>query len=115
MPAIGFVLPLLPGKTDDDREAMTSCGRGHRKAAFEASRRRHGITREAVWIQGTPNGDVAVVYVEADDLSAMFKGLATSEEPFDRWFREYARDVHGVNLEEEVPPPEQVLDFSSKP
>jgi hypothetical protein len=113
MPALGFVLPLLPGKTDDDRDAMTSCWRGHRKAAFEASRRRHGITREAVWIQQTPNGDVAVLYLEADDLTAMFKGLAASEEPFDRWFREYVRDVHGVSLEDEFPPPEQVLDFTA--
>lgn len=59
MPALGFVLPLLPGKSDDDREAMISCWRGHRRQAFEASRSRHGITREAVWIQQTPNGDVA--------------------------------------------------------
>jgi hypothetical protein len=114
MPALGFVLPLLPGKIDDDREAMTSCWRGHRKEAFEASRERHGITREAVWIQPTPNGDVAVLYVEADDLAAMFKGLATSDEPFDRWFRAYVRDVHGVALEDEFPPPEQVLDFTRR-
>jgi hypothetical protein len=113
MPALGFVLPILPGKTDDDREAMTSCWHGHRKDAFEASRRRHGITREAVWINGTQNGDIAVVYVEADDLAAAFKGLATSQEPLDRWFREYVRDVHGVDLEKDAPPPEQVLDFTA--
>jgi hypothetical protein len=111
MPALGFVLPIQPGKTDDDREAMTSCWNGHRKGAFEASRGRHGITREAVWIQATPDGDVAVIHVEADDLEAMLTGLASSEEPFDRWFREYVRDVHGVALEDGFPPPEQVLDF----
>ncbi|WP_332662701.1 hypothetical protein [Aeromicrobium sp.] len=111
MSALGFVLPLLPGKTDDDREAMTSCWTGHRKGAFEASRKRHGITREAVWIQTTPAGDAAVIYVEAENLEAMLKGLAESQEPFDRWFREYVRDVHGVALEDGFPPPEQVLDF----
>jgi hypothetical protein len=112
MAALGFVLPILPGKTDDDREAMTSCWRGHRQEAFEASRRRLGIARESVWIQPTPAGDVAVVYVEADDLSTVFEGLATSEEPFDRWFRAYAREVHGVALEDGMSPPEQVLDFA---
>jgi hypothetical protein len=111
MPALGFVLPLLPGKADDDREVMTSCWQGHRRAAFEGSRRRHGISREAVWIQRTGDGDVAVVYLEADDLPAMFAGLATSEEPFDRWFRAHVLDVHGVSLEQEFPPPEQVLDY----
>ena len=48
---------------------------------------------------------IAVVYVEADDLAAMFKGLATSDEPFDRWFRAYVSDVHGVALEDEFPLP----------
>jgi hypothetical protein len=114
MAAIGFMLPLLPGKTDDDREAMASCWHGQRRAAFDASRRRHGISREVVWLQHTPNGDVVVVYLEADDLSAAFKGVATSQEPFDRWFREHVRDVHGVALEEEFPPPEQILDYQSR-
>lgn len=111
MSAVAFVLPLLPGKTEDDREAMRSCWHGQRKEAFEASRRRHGITREAVWIQGTPAGDVVVVYMEADNLTSAFQGTATSDEPFDVWFREHVRDVHGVDLEEGFPPPEQILDF----
>lgn len=111
MPALGFVLPLLPDRTDDDREAMTSCWNGQRRGAFEASRRRHGITREAVWIQSTPGGDVAVVYLEADDLPAAFKGLASSDEPFDRWFREHVRHVHGISLEDGMTPPEPVMDY----
>ena len=70
MQSLGFVLPLLPGMTEVDRTAMTSCWHGERKAAYEDARRRAGITREAVWIQATPNGDVVVVYTEADDLAA---------------------------------------------
>src|SRR5687768_6561905 len=111
MPAVGFTLPLLPGKTETDRAAMTSCWRGERREAFEESRTRHGITRESVWIQATPHGDVVVIYMEADDLEAAFKGVASSSEPIDRWFREHVRDVHGVALEEGFPPPEQILDF----
>jgi hypothetical protein len=102
---------MLPGKTDADRAAMASCRDGARKEAYEDARRRAGITREAVWIQSTPAGDVAVVYMEADDLAAAFTTLGTSDEPFDRWFRDHIRDVHGVALEEGFPPPEQVLDF----
>ena len=111
MPAIGFVLPLLPGKTDVDRAAMVSCWHGERRAAYEDSRRRAGITREAVWIQPGPTGDVVVVYTEADDLEAAFKMVASSEEPFDRWFRDHVREVHGIALEEGLAPPEQILDF----
>ncbi len=114
MQSLGFVFPLLPAMTEVDRSAMTSCWHGERKAAYEDARRRAGITREAVWIQPTPNGDVVVVYTEADDLDAAFKAIATSEDPFDRWFRDHVRQVHGVDLAEGFPPPEQILDFRSE-
>lgn len=115
MPSIAFAAPILPGKTEQDREDMRSCAHGERQAAYEASRVRHGIVRESVWIQATPDVDLAVVYIEADDLPAAFAGLGSSQEPFDVWFREQVRDVHGINLEDGFPPPEQILDFHSTP
>ena len=45
---------------------------------------------------------------------AAFKTIATSEDPFDRWFRDHVREVHGVALEEGFTPPEQILDFRSE-
>jgi hypothetical protein len=111
MQTIGFIAPLLPGKTEEDRSAMISCWRGERQEAYEASRRRLGISREAIYIQSTPIGDVAVVYWEADDVEAALKGMAISEDPFDRWFRDHVRDVHGINVEDGFPPPEQVVDL----
>jgi hypothetical protein len=113
MQSVAFAVPVLPGKTNADRVALASCRSGQRKEAYEDARRRAGITREAVWIQSTPDGDVAVVYMEADDLAAAFKTIGTSDEPFDSWFRDHIRDVHGVALEEGFPPPEQVLDFGA--
>ena len=113
MPAIAFAAALLPGKTETDRLAMQSCWHGERKAAYQDARRRAGITREAVWIQPTPQGDLAIVYLEADDLGAAFKLLGTSDESFDCWFRDHVRDVHGLSLEEGFPPPEQILDMAA--
>jgi hypothetical protein len=110
--ALAFAAPLLPGKTDADRDALRSCGEGERKADHEASRQRAGITREAVWIQSTPGGDVAVVLIEADDVGAAMGALATGQDPFDQWFRGHIKDVHGMDLEtDEFAPPEQVLDY----
>ena len=109
--SVSFVVPLLPGKTETERVALASMQSGERKADAEASRRRHGITREAAWIQGTPMGDMVVVFLEADDLAAAFGGIGTSTDPFDVWFREHNMDVHGIDLAEGFPPPEQVLDF----
>lgn len=111
MPMIAFAAPLLPGMTEVDREAMTSFRSGERKPAFEDSRRRAGITRECAWIQTTPNGDVAVVYMEADDVAAAFAALGGSDEPFDQWFRGHVRNVHGFSLEDGFHAPELILDY----
>ena len=62
-------------------------------------------------IQSTPDGDVAVVVLEARDIGAAMGVMATSDEPFDAWFREHIRDVHGIDLAESSPPPEQVFDY----
>ena len=61
--------------------------------------------REASWIQQTPNGDMSVVYVEADDIEAAMAGLGSSQGPFDVWFREQTREMHGINIEDGFPPP----------
>ena len=111
MPAVGFMSPILPGQTETDRANMLSCAQGDRHEDYVDSRRRAGITRESTWLQPTPMGDVAVVLIEADDLEAAFRTLATSDEPFDRWFREAIQEAHGIDLAAGFPLPEQVLDF----
>jgi len=106
-----FAAPLLPGTSSSDREEMLSCWHGVRSDDHTASRRRHGISRESVWIQSTPNGDVAVVLIESADLPNALLGLATSDEPFDVWFREHLLTVHGMDLRAGMTLPELVLDF----
>lgn len=112
MPNVGFAIPVLPGRTDLDRDALASCWRGDRRAAYEDARRRAGITKEAVWIQTITTGDLAVVYLQADDLDTAFGVLGGSVAPFDRWFRDHVRDVHGVSLAG-VLLPELLLDYDS--
>jgi len=111
MQCVAFAVPLLPGQTEADRIALASCRDGARKEAHQDARRRAGIIREAVWIQSTPAGEVVVIYLEADDLDAAFTILGTSAEPFDRWFRDHVRQVHGIALEDGFTTPELVLDY----
>ena len=111
MQSVAFTCPLLVGQTGANRTALASCWVGARKEAHQDARRRAGIVREAVWIQPAPGGDLAVVYLEADDLATAFRILATSPEPFDRWFRDHVHQVHGIVLGRERPTPELVLDF----
>jgi hypothetical protein len=113
MQSVAFAVPLLPGQADAVRIALASCWSGARKEAYQDARRRAGIIREAVWIQPAPGADVAVVYLEADDLAAAFTILGTSAEPFDRWFRDHVRQVHGIAWQEGFTAPELVLDFDT--
>ena len=113
MQSVAFAVSLLPGQAEAARVALASCWSGARKEAYQDARRRAGIIREAVWIQPAPGGDVAVVYLEADDLATALTILGTSAEPFDRWFRDHARQIHGIAWEEEFTAPELVLDFDT--
>jgi hypothetical protein len=38
-------------------------------------------------------------------------GLGFSQDPFDTWFRDLIRDVHGIDLAQGFPPPEQMVDY----
>jgi hypothetical protein len=58
-------------------------------------------------------GDMAVIYLEADDLGTAFATLGGSGEPFDQWFRDHVKDVHGVSLADGMPLPELILDYDS--
>ena len=111
--SVAFAVSLLPGQAEAARVALASCWSGARKEAYQDARRRAGIIREAVWIQPGPGGEVAVVYLEADDLVAAFTMLRTSAEPFDRWFRGHLRQVHGRAWDDGFTAPELVLDYGT--
>jgi hypothetical protein len=111
MQSLAFAIPLLPGRTAASVEMWGSCWTGARAEAYQDARRRAGITREVVWIQSTGAGDLAVVYLEADDLDTAFAVLGGSTQPFDRWFRERARHVHGTAWGERPTEPRLALDF----
>ena len=111
MPSVAFCVPIIPGMEETDRKGFEEAA-GPRREEYEASRRRAGITRETVWHQGTPNGTLAVVYMEADDIGAAMQALATSDDPFDQSFRELLKEVHGIDLAEGGPSPELVHEAS---
>ncbi len=108
MAAVAFALPVVPGKEEMDRDAFEEM-RGSRREEYEDARRAAGIKREAVWHQETPQGTLAVVYLEADDFGAAMQAIGTSEAPFDRWFRNTMEQVHGIDLAESAPPPQLIM------
>ena len=111
MQSTAFAVPVLPGRAAANLDGLASCRSGARKEAFEDALRRAGVIRQVVWIQATPRGELSVVYLEADDLDAACTLLGTSSAPFERWYREHVRQVHGIVLGRGCGKPELVLDF----
>ena len=56
-----------------------------------------------------PDGTVAVVYMEVDDIPRAMEGVASSDDPFNQWFRERVQDVHGIDLQSQSPPQSQQI------
>jgi hypothetical protein len=98
-----FMTPVKAGKAAAWKsyvKEMTTT----RKAELQASRKKIGMTQEKVWLQQTPMGDFAVVYWEAPDIEKALHHFMTSQEPFDKWFRDKILvEVHGLDLN--APPP----------
>lgn len=112
MPSQAFAVPILPGKQEAWRDFLHAM-REDRRAEYQNSRTRLGISREMVWHQQTPNGDLALIFWEGDDPEQIFQRLAASPEHFDVWFRKQALEIHGLDFSQPPtrPPAERVLDW----
>jgi hypothetical protein len=110
MASLALALPCLPGGAEELRGLARECS-GERRGEFDEFHQRVGLERERWYLQQTPDGELLVLYLEGDPAGALGK-LATSEHPFDTWFRERVKQVHGVDLAQPLPtlPPELVFD-----
>lgn len=109
MAEFAFAIPVLPGQEELDRKTLGEMTRA-RRDEYEAAARQAGIRRQIAWHQQTPQGTVAVVYVQADDPLAALGEFGSSDEPFNSWFRAQMKEVHGVDISEPGPPSEKVFD-----
>lgn len=117
MPGIILTFPILAGKVEAWRRFCQELS-GSRRPMYEASRQRLGVTRERVALVETAFGAAAVTTLEAPDVDRALGQIIASTGPFDRWYREKVRELHGINLAayeqylQHTPfPPEQELIF----
>jgi hypothetical protein len=112
MASLASAFPILPGKLEQWTHFCQEMA-GPRHGEYEASRKRLGITREVAYLQHTPAGDLAIVYIEAPDIQGVFQRLSTSQEPFDVWFREQVKEIHNVDFSQPPaePLPEAIVDW----
>jgi hypothetical protein len=72
MPGFAFAVPVVSGKEELDRKTLEEIA-GPRLAEHEAALRDAGISRHAAWHQQTPDGTLALVYMEAPNETAIIK------------------------------------------
>jgi hypothetical protein len=101
MSLVAFAAPILPGKTDQWRRFIAEL-QGPRYNDFKASRERYGV-HERTFLQQTPQGDVVIVTLEGDDPVSAFQSIASSQDPFIRWFVQQVLDIHGFDLSQGLP------------
>jgi hypothetical protein len=105
---IVFAVPVLSGKEQLDRETMDEMP-GSRRDEYEAALKEAAIRRQAVWHQETPDGTLAVVYIEADNPDAGQR-FTSSDAAISRWFVERMKEVHGIDVSQPPPPVNKVHD-----
>jgi Family of unknown function (DUF6176) len=112
MDQICLVLPILAGKTEDARAFQRELDT-ERKADYDRSERRIGITKEVWYVASLPSGDVLVAYIESADFNRALQQFVASQDEFDQWFKQRLAEVTGVDLEN-LPPDMQLPELVSR-
>src|SRR5437588_984800 len=89
---IAFCAPFAPGKSEEAR-AFAKEAYVTRRAEFQESRRAKGVNQEIIFLNHTPNGDIACVYIEGDDPVAGNRMFAESRSAYDVWFKDECKKV----------------------
>ena len=98
MESLAFAFPLRAGKTEEWR-AWIAETLGPRRSEYEAFSRRVGLGTQRAYLQHTPHGDQAIIYLEGDDLQRTFQLLRTAQDPFPVLVRQRIKDLfEGIDL-----------------
>jgi hypothetical protein len=97
MDCICLALPLVTGQTAAARTFLQQLDTT-RRAEFDESERRIGITKELWYLAKLASGDHLIGYMESRDFQHALGSFVGSREPFDVWFKERMLAVTGVDL-----------------
>ena len=112
MDQICLALPILPGKTEDARAFQRELDTA-RKADYDRSERRIGITKEVWYIASLPSGDHLIAYMETEDFNRALGMFVESRDEFDQWFKRRLAEVTGVDMNN-LPPDMQLPELVSR-
>jgi hypothetical protein len=94
-----FAAPVLPGKTEQLR-AFARELMGSRKSGYDDLNRRAGVSAEFMHLLPTPDGDLVIVYgvSEGDEPPKAGAEFFDTGIEFDRWFRNQALEITGLDV-----------------
>jgi len=102
MSDVTVLAPILSGRTDDHLRFCRDIEK--RRSEHDASRRRHGITMERIFLQSLPGRAVALTHLQGPGADSLLVDLAVSQDLYDRWFLAQIEWLHGIDVRVRVPP-----------
>ena len=105
-------IPLIPNKVGAWKAWIRECS-GPRKEEFDAFNERMELTLHRAWLAEGDKGPVVIVVYDGPGAETFMERLASSDESFDRWFRERVSEYHGIDFSRPsaAPPSEMCLDW----
>jgi hypothetical protein len=87
-----------------------------RRSEFEDFNNRMGLTMHNAWLAESPQGPVAIVVHDGPGSASFMEKMASSDHPFDTWFRDSVSELHGIDFAQGMPGPmpEAVLTWSQQ-
>jgi cellobiose-specific phosphotransferase system component IIA len=112
MKPIATAYMVLPGKTEKAKTFMKSLRTNHAKD-FAALEKKLKTTKEAIFLEHTPQGDIIIDYFESSNPQKSIEIMAKLNDKFTAWMKDQIKDITGfdVNTMAHEPLPEQLLKF----
>jgi len=109
-----IAVPLLEAKVEAWKAWLVEC-LGPRREEFDDFNERMGLTLHRAWLMQSRQGPVVIVVFDGTGAEDFLPKMATSQEPFDRWFRERVSEFHAIDFSNPnmLPPAEMFLDWQA--
>lgn len=105
-------IPVLPGKKEAFKQFLHEAWVTRRKE-WNRTEKRLGVTKEGWFLQESPQGDMAIIYMEAKNMEKVFRGIAESKDEYDVWLTMKVKEYTGVDFSQPPPgaPPTQLVAY----
>ena len=112
MSSIGFVGPV---KDVEVFKAFAKEVNGARKGEHVEACKRHGLTKQRVFLAQTPMGPMVNVYSEGQNVGFFMARLRASTNAFDKFYLESLNKMTGINLTDlpAGPPPNLAFEWAN--